>query len=88
MKKEAKKEDKGYNSKDRFRKNRIKVCALCKDKELKLDYKDAEGLKRFINEKGKILPRRVTGTCSKHQRVITEYVKRARTIAILPYSVD
>ena len=70
----------------RFRKIRKKVCALCADKDLVIDYKDAEQLKKYINDKGKILPRRATGACAKHQRDITTAVKRARHIAILPYT--
>ena len=76
--------DEDYNPK--FRKARKKVCALCANKDLVLDYKNAEQLKKFINEKGKILPRRATGACAKHQRDITLAVKRARHIAVLPYS--
>ena len=76
--------DDDFNPK--FRKMRKKVCALCSNKELVLDYKNAEQLKKFINEKGKILPRRATGACAKHQREITNTIKRARTIAILPYT--
>ncbi len=76
--------DEDYNPK--FRKVRKKVCALCANKDLVLDYKNAEQLKKFINEKGKILPRRATGACAKHQRDITLAVKRARHIAILPYT--
>ena len=67
-----------------FRRRRKKVCQLCAGKEL--DYKDAEALNRYINEKGKILPRRVTGTCAKHQRVVAEQIKRARMMAILPFT--
>ena len=69
-----------------FRKQRKKVCLLCSDKNFELDYKNPEQLKKFINDKGKILPRRTTGACSKHQRDITTAVKRARHIAILPYT--
>ena len=76
--------DEDYNP--RFRKVRKKVCALCANKDLVLDYKNAEQLKKYINEKGKILPRRATGACAKHQRDITLAVKRARHIAILPYT--
>ena len=76
--------DEDYNPK--FRKMRKKVCALCANKDLVLDYKNADQLKKFVNEKGKILPRRATGACAKHQRDITLAVKRARHIAILPYS--
>ena len=76
--------DEDYNPK--FRKVRKKVCALCANKDLVLDYKNADQLKKFVNEKGKILPRRATGACAKHQRAITVAVKRARHIAILPYT--
>lgn len=76
--------DDDYNP--RYRKMRRKVCALCANKDLVLDYKNADQLKKFINEKGKILPRRATGACAKHQRDITLAVKRARHIAVLPYT--
>ena len=76
--------DEDYNPK--FRKQRKKVCALCSDKNFVLDYKNPEQLRKFINDKGKILPRRTTGACAKHQRDITIAVKRARHIAILPYA--
>ena len=78
--------DDDFNPK--FRKARKKVCTLCSDKNFVLDYKNPEQLKKFVNEKGKILPRRATGACAKHQREITLAVKRARHIAILPYSED
>ena len=70
----------------RMKKMRKKVCVLCSDKTFVLDYKNAEQLKKFVNDKGKILPRRASGACAKHQRDITTAVKRARHIAILPYS--
>ena len=70
----------------RFRKARKKVCIMCSNKDFVLDYKNPEQLKKFINEKGKILPRRATGACAKHQRDITQAVKRARHIAVLPYT--
>ena len=76
--------DEDYNPK--FRKMRKKVCLLCTDKDFVLDYKNPDQLKKFINEKGKILPRRATGACAKHQRDITIAVKRCRHIAMLPYS--
>ena len=78
--------DEDFNPK--FRKMRKKVCALCANKDLVLDYKNADQLKKFVNEKGKILPRIATGACAKHQRDITLAVKRARHIAILPYSAN
>lgn len=66
-----------------FRKKK-KVCYMCTGKDI--DYKDVETLKRYINDKGKILPRRVTGACAKHQRHIAEQIKKARAIALLPYT--
>ena len=72
--------DEDYNP--RFRKQRKKVCVLCSDKNFELDYKNPEQLRKFINDKAKILPRRTTGACSKHQRDITIAVKRARQIAM------
>ena len=63
---------------------RKKVCALCAGKEI--DYKDPESLKKFINERGRIVPRRVTGTSARHQRVVAREIKRARSIALLPYT--
>jgi len=62
-----------------------KICALCVDKIDFLDYKDIIKLSKFISERGKILPRRITGTCAKHQRIITRAVKRARLMALLPF---
>lgn len=76
--------DEDFNPK--YRKMRKKVCTMCANKELVLDYKNQEQMKKFVNEKGKILPRRVTGACAKHQRDITQAIKRARHIAILPYA--
>ena len=67
---------------------RKKVCQFCADKSLKIDYKDPKTLRKFITERGKLLPRRVTGTCSIHQRDITTAVKRARIVALLPYVAD
>ncbi|GMO32103.1 MAG: hypothetical protein Ta2F_07930 [Termitinemataceae bacterium] len=64
-----------------------KVCRFCTQK-LKIDYKDPDTLRRFITERGKILPRRITGTCAKHQREIAEAIKRARILALLPFVAD
>jgi len=72
------------NSKKRFYQRR-KVCKFCANSELEIDYKDGKSLKYFITERGKIIPRRITGTCAKHQRVLAKAIKRARTIALLPY---
>jgi small subunit ribosomal protein S18 len=65
--------------------HRRKVCRFCADSKIEIDYKDQKMLKYFITERGKIIPRRISGTCSKHQRVLTHAIKRARTIALLPY---
>ena len=62
-----------------------KVCAFCADKVEKIDYKDATKLRKYITEKGKILPSRQTGVCAKHQRELAKAIKRARVLAILPY---
>ncbi|MDR2403429.1 MAG: 30S ribosomal protein S18 [Spirochaetaceae bacterium] len=64
-----------------------KVCKFCTQK-LKIDYKDADVLRRFITERGKILPRRITGTCAKHQRALALAIKRARIIALLPFVAE
>lgn len=73
-----------------MRKKRIfqrrKVCRFCADKELTIDYKDVKILKSFLTERGKIIPRRIYGNCAKHQRQMTEAIKRARQIALLPYA--
>ena len=65
-----------------------KVCVFCADKSKVIDYKDIATLKKYITEKGKILPKRMTGTCSRHQRDIAIAVKRARQMALLPYIGD
>ena len=72
----------------RGRKPRRKVCDFCVNKIAYIDYKDVNRLRRYINERGKIMPRRMTGTCAKHQRQLSEAIKRARAIALLPYTVD
>ncbi|ACH39767.1 MULTISPECIES: 30S ribosomal protein S18 [Geobacteraceae] len=63
---------------------RRKVCRFCADKQVTIDYKDPRTLRYFVSERGKIIPRRISGNCSKHQREITEAIKRARNIALLP----
>lgn len=66
--------------------SRKKVCRFCADKELVIDYKDVKVLRNFVSERGKIIPRRIVGTCASHQRQLCEAIKRARQIALLPYS--
>lgn len=79
-----------YEKNDRRpnRKGRKKVCTFCVDKVDYIDYKDVNKLRRFTSERAKILPRRVTGTCAKHQRELTTAIKRARYVALLPYTSD
>ena len=73
---------------DKNRRPRRKVCAFCVDKIEHIDYKDAARLRRFITERGKILPRRISGNCAKHQRQVTVAIKRARNIALLPFTAE
>ncbi len=70
-----------------YRRPRKKVCNFCVERVDDIDYKDVEKLKKYVSDKGKILPRRVTGTCAKHQRKVTVAIQRARHIALLPYTV-
>ena len=67
---------------------RKKVCVFCADENNLIDYKDVNKLKKYVSERGKILPRRITGNCAKHQRALTVAIKRARHIALVPYVVD
>ena len=67
---------------------RRKVCQFCADKVESIDYKDTAKLRKFVSDRGKILPRRMTGTCAAHQRELTEALKRARHLALLPYTAD
>ena len=67
---------------------RKKVCIFCADKVDFIDYKDSAKLRKFISERGKILPRRISGTCAKHQRELNTAIKRARQVALLPYVTD
>lgn len=73
---------------NRGRKARKKVCGFCVDKVENIGYKDIARLRRYMSERGKILPRRVTGTCARHQRELTVAIKRARHLALLPYTAD
>ena len=75
------------NPRQQMRKRR-KVCAFCAEKATDIDYKDVAKLRKFVSERAKILPRRMTGTCARHQRQLTTAIKRARHIALLPYIAD
>ena len=81
--------DKTENTARNFRPNRKrkKVCIFCADKVAYIDYKDAK-LRKFISERGKILPRRISGTCALHQRELNTAIKRARNVALLPFVTD
>ncbi|MDZ7797891.1 MAG: 30S ribosomal protein S18 [Candidatus Marinimicrobia bacterium] len=68
--------------------SRNKICKYCENRKIRIDYKDYKNLRRAITDQGKIIPRRVTGTCAKHQRELVRAIKRARNVALLPYSYD
>lgn len=68
--------------------SRRKICKFCDSQVRRIDYKDARTLRRFITDQGKIIPRRVTGVCARHQRQLTKAIKRARNIALIHYSLD
>jgi len=72
----------------RGRRPKRKICAFCADKNAVIDYKDTARLRRYISERGKILPRRMTGSCAKHQRELAMAIKRSRIVALLPYVQD
>lgn len=73
---------------ERGRRPRRKVCSFCVDKVEEIDYKDIAKLRRYITERGKILPRRISGNCAKHQRQMTTAIKRARNVALLPFTCE
>ncbi|SHJ60080.1 30S ribosomal protein S18 [Propionispora hippei] len=73
---------------ERGRKPKKKVCSFCVDKVEAIDYKDVPKLRRYTTERGKILPRRISGNCAKHQRQLTVSIKRARNIALLPFTAE
>ncbi|HHY05607.1 MAG TPA: 30S ribosomal protein S18 [Clostridia bacterium] len=73
---------------ERNRRPRKKVCAFCAEKVQKIDYKEVARLRKYVTERGKILPRRISGNCAKHQRQMTVAIKRARNIALLPYTAE
>ncbi|MCL4517276.1 MAG: 30S ribosomal protein S18 [Firmicutes bacterium] len=70
------------------KKGKKRVCSFCVDKVESIDYKEISRLRRYITERGKILPRRISGNCAKHQRQLTDAIKRARHIALLPYTAE
>ncbi len=74
--------------KKRKRFRRKKVCTFCMDSVSYIDYKDAKTLRGFLTERGKIIPRRISGTCSRHQRQLTTAIKRARNVALLPFTAE
>ena len=74
--------------KERGRRPKKKVCTFCVDKVEHVDFKEAPRLRRFISERGKMLPRRVSGNCAKHQRQLTTAIKRARIMALLPFTLE
>lgn len=78
----------GGGGRFRGRRGRRRVCAFCVDKAKDIDHKDTSKLRKYITERGKILPRRISGNCAKHQRCLTEAIKRSRAIALLPYNND
>ena len=80
--------DKAPERPQRARRTKKKVCMFCVDKVETIDYKDTAKLRRYISEKGKIVPRRISGNCAKHQRQLTAAIKRARTIALLPFVAE
>lgn len=75
-------------ARQRGRKNKKKVCNFCMDGIDKIDYKDVNRLRKYITDRGKILPRRITGNCARHQRQLTVAIKRARNIALLPFTAE
>ena len=81
-------DDKQQQKKVRRGRPRRKICAFCADKATSIDYKDTAKLKRFMTERGKLQPRRTSGVCAKHQRQLAMAIKRARMMALLPYTQD
>ena len=80
--------EKEFTKKPRVRRMKKRVCAFCVDKVEKIDYKDIGKLRKYLTERGKIMPRRMSGTCAKHQRKLSIAIKRARVVALLPYVTD
>ena len=87
MERKFKKENSSYDDKNpnKFRKESKKICAFCAEKNETIDYKNVAKLRKYMTEKGKIIPRRTTGVCAKHQRVLAKAIKRARLVDLLPF---
>lgn len=88
MAEEKAREEKRPFRNNRTRRSRRRVCRFCVDKAEYIDYKDTARLRNYITERGKILPRRVSGNCAKHQRMLTDAIKRSRVVALLPYTAE
>lgn len=89
MSRDRERESKDFGKKNGPRMRRKKkVCSFCIEKADSIDYKDVNKLRKYVTERGKILPRRISGNCAKHQRMTTEAVKRARNIALLPFTTE
>lgn len=73
---------------ERGRRPKKRVCSFCVDKTEHIDYKEVNKLKRYVTERGKILPRRISGNCARHQRQLTLAIKRSRLVALLPFTID
>ncbi len=81
-------ERRSFRGGNRARRGRRRVCNFCVDKMDHVDYKDVNRLRKYVTERGKILPRRVSGNCAKHQRMLTEAIKKSRVVALLPYTAE
>ncbi|SHJ85300.1 SSU ribosomal protein S18P [Hathewaya proteolytica DSM 3090] len=77
-----------FQKRQNVRRKKKKVCAFCVEKAQSIDYKDINVLKKYITERGKILPRRISGNCAKHQRMLTLAIKKSRNVALLPFTID
>lgn len=88
MSNDRRERDGGKKGGPRMKRGKKKVCSFCVDKAEAIDYKDINKLRKYITERGKILPRRISGNCAKHQRALTDAVKRARNIALLPFTTE
>ncbi|MBP1744292.1 MAG: rpsR [Firmicutes bacterium] len=78
----------GRRNSSKMRRAKRKVCAFCANKSEFIDYKDINTLRKYVTERGKILPRRISGNCAKHQRELTDAIKRSRNIALLPFTTE